>query len=274
MLPALVEQDAPDSGDGDIEAGRTPLMQARLKPTGGVRLRREWLRLMNQARRRAPLGVGGARWTRIDFRPAEPDPIPRPGPPPAQAKKRVVVFQTHRVDEAILASYRRLVRDLAPDYEVYFLQHGERGPDGVENSVSVGDSELLSLPYDEKIDRGRFSIVPGNADLLLLAFRRKVSARFYWVIEYDVHFSGDWREFVGHFDPGSDADLLASTPVSGRSDKTPGLGPSGRPLKTGKTPFRASAPGAQTFCRSLSGLRPPAGPGGPVLPAGLGPGPL
>jgi GR25 family glycosyltransferase involved in LPS biosynthesis len=228
LLPALVEQETPD--DGDIGAGRMPLMQARLRPAGAARLRREWLRLMNQARRRTPLAVGGARWTRIDFTPAEPDPIPSPGPPPSQAKERVVVFQTHRVDEAILASYRRLARDLASDYEVYFLLHGERRPDDVGNSVSVANSDLLTLPYDEKIDRRHLSIVPGNADLLLLAFRRKVAARFYWVIEYDAHFSGDWREFVGHFDRRSDADLLAST-LFRRSD-TPAW-PFWETLKTG-----------------------------------------
>jgi glycosyl transferase family 25 len=67
LVPALVEQTRLGGTDSDIEPDRAALTQARMRPGAGAKLRREAVRLRNQARQLAPLDFGGARWTPVSF---------------------------------------------------------------------------------------------------------------------------------------------------------------------------------------------------------------
>jgi glycosyl transferase, family 25 len=65
LAPALVAQAAPAGEDSDIEACRAPLTLARTRPCGSAKLRREILRIRDQASRLAAIAFSGGRWTRI-----------------------------------------------------------------------------------------------------------------------------------------------------------------------------------------------------------------
>ena len=67
LVPALVEQTRLGGTDSDIEPDRAALTQARMRPGAGAKLRREAVRLRNQARQLAPIDFGGARWTPVSF---------------------------------------------------------------------------------------------------------------------------------------------------------------------------------------------------------------
>jgi glycosyl transferase family 25 len=68
LVPALVEPSRPHTADSDIEATRAELTRSRTKPRGLAKLRREVLRMRDQARRRAAIVLAGASWTQIDGR--------------------------------------------------------------------------------------------------------------------------------------------------------------------------------------------------------------
>jgi hypothetical protein len=57
----------------------------------------------------------------------------------------------------------------------------------------------------------RCSMGLGNAELPMLHFWRLYPGyEHYWIVEYDVRFSGCWREFFRYWDE-NDADLLSTT---------------------------------------------------------------
>jgi hypothetical protein len=67
------------------------------------------------------------------------------------------------------------------------------------------------LPYCEKHREHRGTFWPRNIDLpLLWFFQRNPGYEYYWLMEYDVRFTGNWMDFFGHF-AGSRSDLLATT---------------------------------------------------------------
>ncbi len=83
--------------------------------------------------------------------------------------------------------------------------------------------ELATLDYPKKVGsvfakdgsqtahHAHFNFPPGFTDLPLLHFfRHHPDYAYYWVVEYDVRFSGDWGEFFEELNQ-SDADLLCTT---------------------------------------------------------------
>ncbi len=53
------------------------------------------------------------------------------------------------------------------------------------------------------------SLIPGSCHFLLIEFYRKHSYKYYWYIEYDVRFTGKWRDFFNYFNNCKE-DLLTS----------------------------------------------------------------
>jgi hypothetical protein len=125
---------------------------------------------------------------------------------------RTIVFLTHKINNKVLKSFNRLVDEVGSKYDVYFVFHGDGPPNiKVDHLMNISNSDLLDLPYELKINRDKFSIIPGNADLFLQVFSRRIPCQSYWVVEYDVYFSGNWSYFFEYFDNNSDSDLLTST---------------------------------------------------------------
>jgi hypothetical protein len=70
----------------------------------------------------------------------------------------------------------------------------------------------------------------GYMDVVIVPRALDLHAPFVWAVEYDVDYSGDWRDFFSQFRD-CQADLLTSTIVSARED------PDWRYWRTGRSPY-------------------------------------
>jgi hypothetical protein len=67
------------------------------------------------------------------------------------------------------------------------------------------------LPYRDKHKQHPRTFWPRNIDLpLMWFFQKNPRYDYYWVMEYDVRFTGHWMDFFQHF-AGNESDLLATT---------------------------------------------------------------
>lgn len=120
------------------------------------------------------------------------------------------VFITHHLAREILREYEKIEASVAGLGTAWFLYQGETSRPSQKLQISnleiVRQSDLQALNYRMPFD----SILPGSSHFPLLEFYRKHREyRDYWLIEYDVRFSGDWRTFFAEF-ASVRADFLAA----------------------------------------------------------------
>ena len=145
--------------------------------------------------------------------------------------RAVVLYAAHYVTDALLADYAAMRESCAGQYDVVLLYDNFNGDFPDEGRAVDVDVHLLtpeaiaSLGYApwpgmKPIEYGSPSgLRPGNTDFAVLDFvRARPGYDFYWRVEYDVRFTGEWRAF---FDAcsASDADLLGTTLM--RRDSSP-----------------------------------------------------
>jgi hypothetical protein len=100
--------------------------------------------------------------------------------------------------------------DVIPIFDV---THGALSPNALPpGALTVTAAEVeAALPYQAKIAQHPGTFWSRNIDLPLLWFwSRNPGYRTYWVIEYDVRYSGHWGDFFGAF-LDNQSDLLATT---------------------------------------------------------------
>ncbi len=126
-------------------------------------------------------------------------------------RDQVFLFLTHIYSEEIYEEFRKLQRATRELGECILLYQQKPG-------IPV-DSRFLALPHyilsDQ--DQTKFSDAPYFADSpeclkpdrALIKFSREHKFDYYWLIEYDVRFSGDWEYFFRYFSE-SAGDLLTS----------------------------------------------------------------
>ncbi len=122
-----------------------------------------------------------------------------------------VLFMTHFVSEPIIVEYRKLRREVPSGHDVVLLYNTTERLPGVPPADTdvfrFDERSLRGLAYRRKSTR----INSHNIDLFVLNFwRNRPQYEFYWVIEYDVRFSGDWRLVFEAF-ADSAVDLLSTT---------------------------------------------------------------
>ncbi len=123
-----------------------------------------------------------------------------------------VLYLCHFLDDAILAEYRKLKADLAGLAEVILLFDisEQPRPRPVPDDITLFRFDartLRALDYPAK----DCSLSAANVELFLMTFaRQEPGYRHYWLVEYDVRFSGNWRSLFDCFAP-SPSDLLATT---------------------------------------------------------------
>lgn len=108
----------------------------------------------------------------------------------------VVLFMCHSLHEESLKEFDNIQKAVEGFADASLLFHQT---DGAGYMVSTNkcihtftNEDLYSLEYR----RIGPAVVPGNAHFPLLHFfRRNPDYEYYWVIEYDVRFAGDWRMF-------------------------------------------------------------------------------
>lgn len=136
--------------------------------------------------------------------------------------REAVLLLNHVVDEDLRRLHEELTEALEPDRHVWLLSdRTQRSLPFIRLSESrrelvfrTPDLESLGYPGKSSLTlrrAGSRNMQLGNTDLPVLLFARAHPEydRF-WVIEYDVRFTGSWRMLLDTFDDNS-ADLLATS---------------------------------------------------------------
>jgi hypothetical protein len=122
---------------------------------------------------------------------------------------QVILMLCHAVTGAVRKEFRRLSKTatFADDCMILFHEKPEHGccPAQLRNYV-FSDGSLAKLPYKWLFDA---KVVPGSAHFPLMEFfGRFPDYKYYWLVEGDVKFSGNWKRFFEAFAT-SHADFVA-----------------------------------------------------------------
>jgi hypothetical protein len=133
----------------------------------------------------------------------------------AKMKREVILYYSHFCSPAVQREIARLRNELDSRYDIFTVGYcrspGALGGIDCVPALEYSADDLISLPYPGKIsqfDPGNFF---GNADLVPMKFfLDRPYYDYYWIIEYDVRFSGAWPELFADLSSSS-ADLLCTT---------------------------------------------------------------
>lgn len=136
--------------------------------------------------------------------------------------RNAILFSSHLLDEVVLARIGKLRSEVPVGYDVYFFFDESK----LKRKNVLRHAGSPALEHGEEIWRNykqanRYftTKIPGNEDGMLLgAFHRLPRYDYYWYLEYDVVYTGNWKDFFDEFD-GNEADML-STNIS-RHDEIP-----------------------------------------------------
>ena len=123
--------------------------------------------------------------------------------------KNVVILTTHKLNDAIRLQILKLNEEVTDSAHLVVLYQGDYGamdfPDGIR-TYSYTVETLNNLGYNPIAE----TIVPGSNHFPLLQFYKdNMQYDYYWNIEYDVRFNGDWRTFFSFFEA-KDDDFITS----------------------------------------------------------------
>lgn len=116
--------------------------------------------------------------------------------------KQAVLYLTTKSNEWTLSSFHALEQSLQGKADVYFAYHqqGDVLPVSLQNieNLFVFTSDVLNELGYTPIERGK--LVPGSNHFPLLKFYKENQGYdYYWLVEDDVRFSGEWKDFFGSF---------------------------------------------------------------------------
>lgn len=125
--------------------------------------------------------------------------------------KTAVLFFTHFADDSTIAKYNKLKMELSGNYDVFWVFQGDNGADSSrlekENIVPFVFTleQLNSLDYSPIYER-----LYGSEHFIAELFcHAHPEYEYYWIMEYDVVFTGNWNTFFDAFHD-NDADMLSS----------------------------------------------------------------
>lgn len=127
-------------------------------------------------------------------------------------KKSVVLLSTHILNEYVIQKYRKLYCDLDKEkYDIILLLNVDDGCEwSIPNDIIcfTTNCESLNALLYEPIEE---TLLPGSCHFPLLRFYiDNPDYRFYWFIEYDVEFTGNWSSFMNDCSANlSDYDFLS-----------------------------------------------------------------
>jgi len=124
--------------------------------------------------------------------------------------RQAIILQTHFYDQKILREYLKLsraVRDIADPWMIYkyeVLPDLSRLKNWPIHLCSQTDLGTLDYPHLQS------KPLPGQAHFPLIHFYRQHSKyEYYWLIEYDVRFTGNWHQFFQAYSS-NQADFLSA----------------------------------------------------------------
>ena len=121
--------------------------------------------------------------------------------------RTAIGFLIHYMDSRVERRFRKLIREAPEGWDVYLLIEGSASvPKDLAGRVHRFDfAEVRKLARSVVCDT-----TWGNCQLPAIDFERKFPGYgYYWFIEYDVIYTGHWRDFFRAFED-DDADLLAA----------------------------------------------------------------
>jgi hypothetical protein len=142
-----------------------------------------------------------------------PEPATAPTAPTAKA---CVIFLSHHTRPGAMRSLRQMTENLRGLFDVipiFDVTHATEPLDDLPPGALCVTAEVVeaALPYRAKIAQHPGTFWSRNIDLPLLWFwSRNRHYHSYWVVEYDVRYSGNWRDFFEAFID-NPSDLLATT---------------------------------------------------------------
>lgn len=114
-----------------------------------------------------------------------------------------------------MSALDKLMKECGPSVSIVPLFDHTRGPFRVDHLIGARNltwaEAARRLPYQAKLGQHPGSFWPRNIDLpLMWYFHSHPEHHHYWLMEYDVRFTGQWPDFFRHF-AGNESDLLATT---------------------------------------------------------------
>lgn len=131
--------------------------------------------------------------------------------------KIAFLFVTHEINDEILSKYNKLQQETEDLGQSFFLFHKEENVNDYNYKLEYIYSANIT-PYIfnvdtlDKLDYEPIAetIIPGSNHFATLQFFLDNSHfNYYWVIEYDVVYTGDWIDFFQNFNF-LDADFISS----------------------------------------------------------------
>lgn len=128
--------------------------------------------------------------------------------------REAILYRTHIENPMIRREIDRLRSEVADcdHFAIGYLKGAEAGlvlPDRTHRMYRRGD--LADLPYPNKAIFVDWARPVGDNDLPVLAFyREQPGYDFYWIVEYDVRYTGHWGTLLSEL-RSSDADYLGTT---------------------------------------------------------------
>lgn len=116
--------------------------------------------------------------------------------------KQAVLYLTTKSNEWTLSAFHALEQSLQGKADVYFVYHqqGDVLPVSLQNieNLFVFTSDVLNELGYTPIEKGK--LVPGSNHFPLLKFYKENQGYdYYWLVEDDVRFSSEWKDFFGSF---------------------------------------------------------------------------
>ncbi len=126
-----------------------------------------------------------------------------------------IVFLAHHTEPGAMTALAKLVEECGADFTIVPVFDQTRksfSVSHVANARVVHWKQLTrQLPYPEKHREHRGTFWPRNIEMPLMGFfLENPQYAHYWLMEYDVRFTGHWKDFFAHF-AGNRSDLLATT---------------------------------------------------------------
>jgi Protein of unknown function (DUF3405) len=126
-----------------------------------------------------------------------------------------LLFLSHHTQPGAMAALADLMQQCGSMFDIVplFDQTKQSFPiDHITGALSITCPQVTGLlPYRKKHSQHPGTFWSRNIDLpLMWYFHEHPQYDYYWVMEYDVRFTGAWADFFRHF-AGNESDLLATT---------------------------------------------------------------
>ncbi len=131
--------------------------------------------------------------------------------------RQIIALRGFYTDERVIANIEKLASDIGGrcDFVFFYDKKPARvDPDRVPPEVPcVGFDQDTWVKYKQPDPYNR-TFIPGNEETMFLMFQEEFPGYdYYWFIEYDVEYTGDWWDIFENFRL-SDADLLATSLIA------------------------------------------------------------